>query len=138
MISQMILTPPVATALPLFPELPEALTFQLVGFSIVLLTLAFLWVSIECLGALFKFLNLEGKKAQAAQSAAAASAPIEDGLAPESIAVIAAAIHAAYDYQQAFRIRSITTPSRATAPIDGRQVWSTEGRRQIFGSHKVR
>ncbi len=65
-------------------------------------------------------------------SAAAAPAPqpVPAALAPEFPAVIAAAVYAALG--QPVRILSITEVA------GGQQVWSLEGRRQIFASHQVR
>ncbi|MFT3828348.1 MAG: hypothetical protein QM691_01450 [Opitutaceae bacterium] len=50
-------------------------------------------------------------------------------LAPEVLAVIAAAVHESLGTE--FRIVSISVEGQSTT-------WSMEGRRQIFGSHKVR
>lgn len=61
---------------------------------------------------------------------AASSAPVPDDLSPHVLAAIAAACHVQLGANA--RIVSIT------AGGDPKQVWSLEGRRQIFASHQVR
>ncbi|HLP07483.1 MAG TPA: hypothetical protein VK178_04910 [Opitutaceae bacterium] len=60
----------------------------------------------------------------------AAAGPIHpQGMAPEVIAVISAAVHESLGHD--IRIVSISTENQSAT-------WSMEGRRQIFGSRKVR
>lgn len=64
-------------------------------------------------------------------AAAPVSSPNANTIDPEVVAAISAAVHLTYGSRH--RILSITAP-----PPEHVQAWSTEGRRQVFQSHRVR
>lgn len=110
--------------------------FQLVGFCIVLITLAGLWICLEIIGTFFK--------AQARRQAAVASAAVEaaavaaaanpsDGTDPELFAVIAAAIDTAIS--QPHQIVSISSSDPSGG---GQSTWGSEGRRDIYRTRNLR
>lgn len=99
------------------------------GFVFVVIVLGILALVTQIIGKVFITVN----KAQAAKAPKPAS-PLATNLAPvtaeddEIVAVISAAVHTAL--KQPHRIVSIQSR--------GRDTWASEGRRQIFSSHKVR
>lgn len=106
----------------------ENLEFLLVGFVIVMATLAALWLLCEAVGAFFKW---QAARAEAAARAASEASATTVPAAPESarevpIPVIAAAVAAVVD--QPHRVVEIKPVSIA---------WSLEGRRQLLTSHKL-
>jgi len=113
-------------------ELWDNISYQLVGFFIVLITLAGLWVALEIIGSIFR--SAERKRA-----AQAAAAPAEGAVAadsePEMFAVIAAAIDTVIS--QPHEIVSISPPSRDRSKTS-QTAWSSEGRKDIYRSHRLR
>ena len=74
----------------------EIVSFQVVGFTIVMLVLTTVWLAIEVMGRIFKrFPNLALSTAAPVRAAPQiAKAPVEGGtLTPERVAVLAAALH---------------------------------------------
>ena len=114
----------------------EQVNFQLVGFFIVLITLAGLWICLEIIGTFFKSQarRQEATAAAAAEAVAAdtAAAP-SDGTDPELFAVIAAAIDTAIS--QPHQIVSISSSSPSA---DGQSNWGSEGRRDIYRTRNLR
>ncbi len=117
------------------PAAPGAAPISLTD-ALLLLAFAGLLAAAYQLNRVVQRLNaLEGRlnsaRAQPAPVAApAALPPTGDGLAPEVLAAIVAACHVQLGGRA--RIVSITDPA------DLKQVWSLEGRRQIFASHQPR
>ena len=111
----------------------DDLSFQLVGFFIVLITLTGLWIALEIIGSIFRL--AESRRA-ATQSAAR---PVEEaGVAapdPEMFAVIAAAIETVIS--QPHQIVSISSGSGGSAKSP-QASWSSEGRKEIYQSHRLR
>ncbi len=101
----------------------------LAGFVLVLCVLVFLWLMTLLIGFLFQKGWVSGRntEAPAPDPAAAGERPIADSADPRTLAVIAAAVYSFYD--EPVRVIAI---QRASAD------WSSEGRRQIFGSHRIR
>lgn len=112
----------------------QDLSYQSVGMAIVLLALATIALVLFLLGKVFQS-TVPAKKAPALQPALAATnsapgtAPADAVISPETFAVIAAAVY--LELPGMSRIVEIRQSPTA-------QVWSMEGRRQIFQSHRVR
>lgn len=118
----------------------ENLTEMLVGFVFVIVVLGILAGVTGAIGAVFKYLARRkanaaaaaalAEKAQTAEQVAAVppagNAP--EGVSPEILVVIAAAVHMAL--KRPHRIVSIK-------PADSLQ-WAAEGRREISQSHRIR
>lgn len=114
--------------LPEFPSLSESIAYQINGLIVVFIALSSIWGMLEITGWFFR--RLAARPAAItplATPVAAASRPEE--IPPEILAVIAAAV--ATVVKQPHRISSVAadSPSRD---------WASEGRRAIFGSHRVR
>lgn len=130
---------PSLATLPEFPSIGEALAFQINGLIVVFIALGSIWGLLEIMGLFFRQRSTTRAKVAATPapqtaspaplSAAPAAPPTPAALAPELTAVIAASI--ATVLQQPHRIRSIS----ADAPPP---TWAHEGRREIFGSHRIR
>lgn len=129
---------PILGTLPEYPSIGESLAFQVNGLIVVFLALGSIWGLLELMGiffrrrvsALAKTAAAQPTPAPAAASVSAASTPnAPTPLSPELTAVIAASI--ATVLKQPHRIRSI---SADTPP----PTWAHEGRREIFGSHRIR
>jgi hypothetical protein len=131
----MILPPPPSAAvllayLPDFPTLGESFGFQLNGLIVVMLALSSIWGVLELIGLYFKRVERLARAAAPAPAAPASAVPTTaSGLAPETVAVIAAAVYATVGGR--FRIHAVTP---AELPVD----WAREGRREIFASHRLR
>lgn len=108
------------------PGIAEAAGFLVMGFCVVMFVLAALWLFTSVVGQLF----IRRAKAVAKSTPPADSPAVEDPveLPPEEIAAMAAAITVVLE--RPFRIVQVRPYSTSH--------WSTEGRRQIFGSHQVR
>lgn len=112
----------------------QDLSYQSVGMAIVLLALGAIALVLFLLGKVFQS-TVPAKKAPAAPPARAATssapetAPAAAGVSPETFAIIAAAVY--LELPGMSRIVEIRQSPTA-------QVWSMEGRRQIFQSHRVR
>ena len=116
----------------------DDIVYQTVGILVVFLALAGLWFIVAAIGACFKRHAARQAAAaeqpqQAAAAAApqqAAAAPAQGGIAPEIMAVIAAAV--ACELGSSHRIINI-------APIhQSNLLWTMEGRAQIYASHSLR
>jgi Na+-transporting methylmalonyl-CoA/oxaloacetate decarboxylase gamma subunit len=104
--------------------------FQLVGFCIVLITLAGLWICLEIIGSFFKSRARQQAAAAAAAQPAASPSDVTDA---ELFAVIAAAIDTAIS--QPHQIVSISSRSGAGG---GSSSWGSEGRRDIYRTRTLR
>jgi hypothetical protein len=136
----MLLPPPLSAAvllayLPDFPTLGESFGFQLNGLIVVMLALSSIWGTLELIGLYFKRAerlaraSAPGPAAPTSAETASAVPATASGLAPETVAVIAAAVYATVGGR--FRIHAVTP---AELPVD----WAREGRREIFASHRLR
>lgn len=109
---------------------------HMAGMLMVMVTLAFLWGVCALTATLVKLLLPESKPASQAAAPApaakpaapAAPAPAETGIAPEIVAVIAAAV-ATVTGNQAHRIVSIKPMSTS---------WERAGRQSVLTSHRIR
>jgi len=110
----------------------DDVSYQLVGFFIVLITLIGLWIALEIIGSIFR--SMENRRATEA-----ASVPIEELVvaAPDSemYAVVAAAIDTVIG--QPHRIVSISSQS-GEGSKSTQTAWSSEGRKDIYRSHRLR
>jgi Na+-transporting methylmalonyl-CoA/oxaloacetate decarboxylase gamma subunit len=104
--------------------------YQLVGFLIVLITLAGLWICLEIIGVFFKAQARQQAAAAAAAQPAASPSDVTDA---ELFAVIAAAIDTAIS--QPHQIVSISSSSPAGS---GQSNWGSEGRRDIYRTRTLR
>jgi Na+-transporting methylmalonyl-CoA/oxaloacetate decarboxylase gamma subunit len=121
--------PPLVAVLPEYPELGESIIYQLNGLVVVFTALGLIWGLLELMAIWFKRAARAAKPAVAA--AVAAPAPVTpDGLEPQVIAAMAAAVHATLGGSP--RITSIV---RVDTPD---HEWVLEGRRQIHSARKVR
>lgn len=135
---------PMSTSIPVLPihlaalaERPswtDALVFQLNGLVVVFVALGSIWLAMTVAGWFFrraaaKPMAVPAGPAAAAPAATAAPEAAGDGLEPETLAEIAAAVHATLGPR--YRVRAVATG-------DMHIEWAQEGRRQIFASHKVR
>jgi Na+-transporting methylmalonyl-CoA/oxaloacetate decarboxylase gamma subunit len=121
--------PPVVAYLSEYPTISESLGFQLTGLVVVFTALGSIWCLLELMALWFKRTGRAAKPAVAA--AVAAPAPVSpDGLEPQVIAAMAAAVHATLG-----RTGRITSIVQVDAPDHG---WGLEGRRQIHSARKVR
>lgn len=112
----------------------QDLSYQGVGMAIVLLALGAIALVLYLLGKVFQS-TVPAKEAPSLQPARTSTsgvpgtAPADAGISPETFAVIAAAVY--MELPGMSRIVEIRQSPTA-------QVWSMEGRRQIFQSHRVR
>ena len=110
----------------------DDVSYQLVGFFIVLITLIGLWIALEIIGSIFR--SMEKRR-----TTEAASVPIEELVvaAPDSemYAVVAAAIDTFIG--QPHQIVSISSDS-GEGSKSTRTAWSSEGRKDIYRSHRFR
>lgn len=119
-----------AVSLPDSPTLLENLRYQTTGLMIVLTVLGGLWILLEISGYFFKQRTVSAPEFVPPVTTVA---PEEsDALPPALVAVIAAAVH-----------HAIKTPHRIVAirPASSQNdshIWSAEGRRQVFASHRTR
>lgn len=109
------------------------LSYQLVGFFIVLITLTGLWIALEIIGSIFRSVE----KRRVATESAAAPDEVAGTAAPdpEMFAVIAAAIETVIS--QPHQIVSISSRSGG-AGKPTQTSWSSEGRKEIYQSHRLR
>ncbi len=132
------LTLPLA-ALPEHPEISETISFQLSGLVVVFLVLGSIWFLLEILGKIFALRSKSAASASKTTTIVCPGAPAtpaakpapsaDDALAPELVALIAAAVHLTVG--AGHRIVAIS-------PMPHNAHWAMEGRRQIFASHRPR
>lgn len=129
---------PIAASLPDKPGVLEAISYQVVGLIVVFTALGSIWLLMEGMGMVFR--EVERRKqlklSLAIQPELRAASKAPSGIAPELIAVITAAAHASL--QAGEHIISIVPVERDSDRNIQLLAWSSEGRRQHFGSHKVR
>jgi len=128
--------PPFAVA-DLPKDFLDQAAFQATGILIVLGTLSGIWIAVVALGRVLRLFSGSGVLAPShaqANRAASVEAPLQptpsEVADPRVIAAISAAVHTALRGRA--RIVSIV-PQAAHS-----QVWSQEGRRDIYQSHRVR
>lgn len=137
----MISPTPLAAALPDNPELIESLSYQAVGLIVVFSALSSIWLLMELLGMTFRALERSRQRREASRvvhpgvSTAAAKPAGIDVIAPELVAVITAA---AYTSMQAGEHIVAIQPVGYEHENIQLMAWSSEGRRQIFATRKVR
>ena len=131
---------PLAAALTDKPALLDAIRYQAVGLIVVFAALGSIWGLMELMGWIFRAVERR-EVARATESATAEPSallvePTTCSISPQVLAVITAAAHDCL--QAGDRIVSIVP----VAPVPHGDVnllaWSSEGRRQIFASHKLR
>lgn len=116
-------------ALPEHPALGESIVYQINGLVVVFTALALIWSLLEVMAFFFK---RQAPAPAAGTPEVAPSAPAAvagDGLEPEVVAAMAAAVHATLGGGR------ITSIIQVDAPVQG---WGLEGRRQIHSARKVR
>lgn len=114
-----------AAALPDHPRLLDSIVFQFNGLIVVFAALSLIWGMLEVMGFYFRRVHQAPEPVPAA-----AAGPVEhEGISPEQVAAISAAVMAL-----------LGTPHRiqAIVPADPELNWAQEGRRQIFASHRTR
>lgn len=117
-------------SLAVVPHFVETLQY-LSGFAITLITLAFMAMITALVGQYFirkeqRVVAVGEPQKEASSSAAIPKA--QQGISPEIVAVVAAAVHVC--------LGKIPHQIVSIKPADSS--WSREGRRQIFDSHRVR
>ncbi len=132
---------PLAAALPAKPTISDAIQYQLVGLIVVFTALCSIWLILELMGVVFRFLERQRKAREAAALVSAVpdleTTSVDDNIGPEVVAVISAAVYASLE--AGAHIVSIMPIDRTAPPRDLQlMAWSSEGRRQIFASHKIR
>lgn len=108
------------------PTILESIRYQSVGFTVVMLTLASLWVILEIMGFIFRRLKLTSPSGGASVSS--------EKVDPEVVAVIAAAVESVV--KQPHRITSIEAVQ--VSDHAHTQAWAMEGRRDIHANRGVR
>lgn len=119
---------PLVASLPEYPDLADSIIYQVNGLVVVFTALCLIWGLLELMAVWFKRTARAAKPAVVSADTAPASSP--DGLEPQVIAAMAAAVHATLGAGN--RIASIV---QVDAPDHG---WGLEGRRQIHSARKVR
>ncbi len=129
---------PLATALSDSPGLFDAITYQVIGLLVVFTALGSIWLMMELMGLIFR--SVEQRAAQKAELArppvpVAAAPAVDEAIGADLIAVITAAAYSAM--QAGDHIVAIHPVGHGHENIQ-LLAWSSEGRRHIFASHKVR
>jgi Na+-transporting methylmalonyl-CoA/oxaloacetate decarboxylase gamma subunit len=130
---------PLAAALSDQPGLWDAISYQVVGLLVVFAALGSIWLLMELMGFIFRSIEARRQAKAAAAFAAAPAVPLDlpsVGVRPEIIAVITAAAHT--NLRAGEHIVAIHPLGRDHDQEVRVGAWSSEGRRQHFGSHKVR
>lgn len=116
-----------------YPSMSDLIAYQLTGLVVVFIALGAIWAMVEIVGFFFK---RAAKPSVAIKPPASAPAPVststsslEEGISPQLLAVISASVFAVVGSRA--RIQSVAISN--VAPV-----WAHEGRRQHFGSHRVR
>lgn len=132
----MHLSLPLAAALGDSPGFLESIQYQFVGLIVVFSALGAIWLLMEGMGVLFRALDRRQLRVEPAIVDDRQGPPVVSGVTPELIAVITAAAH---DSMRAGEYVVAIVPEDHRPPLDANlAAWSSEGRRQIFASHKVR
>ncbi|HLP06673.1 MAG TPA: OadG family protein [Opitutaceae bacterium] len=127
---------PLAAGLPPHPEFLESITYQVVGLVVVFSALGAIWLLMELMGALFRAADARRARPLPAAPLPSTATATAGDLRPELIAVITAAVHSSID--SAATIVAITPVAAHQETNLNLLAWSSEGRRQIFASHKLR
>lgn len=109
----------------------EHLTFILSGFGVVMLVLAALWLTTAIVGRAFA--AAEGRAVPAVASApapAAPTAPVFEGVPPQHVVAISAAVAVLTGGRG--RVVSVSAPPHRVA------AWAQEGRSEQFAGRRVR
>ncbi len=116
---------------------PTPLSFQSVLLGLFAVAIAYSLVSIASLRRRLAEISAtaQAPRAMATPVQSPQSAPENDPLAPELLAVIAAAIRVTLGDSR-YRIVSLSAADQQQA--DQRSAWSAEGRRDVFLSHRLR
>ncbi|MDI1249448.1 MAG: OadG family transporter subunit [Lacunisphaera sp.] len=116
-----------AAALPDHPRLLDSIVYQVNGLIVVFAALSLIWGMLEVMG--FYFRRVHQAPAPAPAPAVVAVPASFEGITPEQVAAISAAVTVLFG-----------TPHRiqAIVPADPELNWAQEGRRQIFASHRTR
>lgn len=132
---------PLAAALTDKPSLLDSISYQFVGLIVVFAALGTIWGLMELMGWAFRTVACRTaarapteRPFLAEEPAARELAP--PGVSPELIAVITAAAHECL--QAGEHIVCILPVDRLPPEDVNLLAWSSEGRRQIFASHKLR
>lgn len=122
---------PFLATLPEYPSIGESVAFQLNGLIVVFIALSSIWGLLELMGLYFRRQKSAAPAAVPIPPSAPAPAPAPAGtaLTPELTVVIAAAVSTLL--KRPHRIHSIA--AEPASPD-----WAHEGRREIFGSHRIR
>lgn len=132
---------PLAAALTDKPALLDSISYQLVGLIVVFSALGSIWGLMELMGWVFRAVARRTEARVLAERPLSAVEPVlgelvPSGVSPELLAVITAAAHECL--QAGEHIVSIIPVDRMTPADVNLLAWSSEGRRQIFASHKLR
>src|SRR5690606_21671945 len=112
-----------------YPSIPEAIAFQLSGLVVVFVALGSIWGLLELMGLFFRR-RVEVAKPQPAPVMTKPATQVADSrIPPEILAVIAAAVATVVKQPHRLNVVAAEAPPRD---------WAREGRREIFGSHKIR
>jgi Na+-transporting methylmalonyl-CoA/oxaloacetate decarboxylase gamma subunit len=125
----------ILTVLPAYPSFWENFYFKLTGLFVVLVTLGLIALILSGMGWFFKTFGDRGKHTVSRIIPDKLITPVSEK-DPEIVAVITAAVYS--EISDSHRIISIQPAVGQTRADLYRQAWSFEGRRQLFGSHKVR
>ncbi|MGC2855090.1 OadG family transporter subunit [Novispirillum sp. DQ9] len=106
----------------------EHLTFILSGFGVVMLVLAALWLTTAAVGRAFA--AVEARSVAAPAAAPAAAAPVFEGVPPQHVAAISAAVAVLTGGRG--RVVSVSAPPHRVA------AWAHQGRSEQFASRRVR
>lgn len=128
------MSPAFAATLSERPGLFETISYQVTGIIVVFIALGLIWGLLELIGTSFRSgpratIASDAMVQQRAAPAAVVAAESADGLTPEIVAAIAAAVHVTCG--AGARVQAIV-------PVAGSHDWAQEGRRQIFASHQIR
>ncbi len=132
---------PLAAALTDKPALLDSIRYQFVGLIVVFAALGSIWGLMELMGWVFRTVDRRTVACAPAERPFSVGEPAVGGLAssgvtPELLAVITAAAHECL--QAGEHIVCIIPVDHLTPGDVNLLAWSSEGRRQIFASHKLR
>ena len=131
---------PLAAALTEKPALLDAISYQAVGLIVVFTALGLIWGLMELMGWIFRTAERRATtripEPMMAEQPALLIEPMTHAVSPQVLAVITAAVHECL--QAGERIVSIMPVAHLPQADVNLLAWSSEGRRQIFASHKLR